>query len=177
MTTSECEFGAGLGKSAVDYLYDFIIEATRLSPEEQEVWNMLCKRKGGNIFKRGFRQEKKGKTRKEKWQKVSKTELICEEFNPILIKNDTAPLSDKESEVLNLLMLGYGFDDCAKILCVSLTTLKTHVVHIYQKKQVSNLHQLMVKVYNPQLNKEQSIINGDFKTEDILEIRNILGGS
>ena len=177
MTTSECEFGAGMGKSAVDYLDDFILWATRLSPEEQEVWNMLCKRKKGDIFKRGFRQEKKEKIRKEKLKAVSGEKIIYDEFNPILVKSDTGRLSDKESEVLNLLMLGYGFEDCASMLCLSITTIKTHVVHIYQKKQVSNIHQLMVKVYNPQLNKEQHTESDNFKTEDIIEIRNILGGS
>ena len=59
MTTSECEFGAGMGKSAVDYLDDFIIWATRLSPEEQEVWNMLCR-------KRGMAAVKKEETKAEK---------------------------------------------------------------------------------------------------------------
>lgn len=177
MTTSECEFGAGMGKSAVDYLDDFILWATRLSPEEQEVWNMLCKRKKGDIFKRGFRQEKKEKIRKEKWKSVFDKKITYDEFNPILVKSDTGHLSNKESEILNLLMLGYGFEDCASMLCLSITTIKTHVIHIYQKKQVSNLHQLMVKVYNPQLNKEQEIFNDNFKAEDVIEIRNILGGS
>ncbi len=50
MTTSENEFDVSTGMSAGDYLDNFILWATRLSPEEQEVWNKLCRNRGYNAF-------------------------------------------------------------------------------------------------------------------------------
>ena len=177
MTTSECEFGAGMGKSAVDYLYDFIILATRLSPEEQEVWNKLCRNRGYNAFgqKNKGRKNLKVLWKQKRREKMKTIDSYNSDFNPILIKEDTEPLTPKEEEVLNILMLGYGFEECARILDLSLTTIKTHIVHIYQKKHVSNLHQLTVKFYNPQLSESEKV--GNFNKSDVLEIRNILGGS
>ena len=96
------------------------------------------------------------------------------DFNPILFREDTEPLTTKEKEVLNHLMLGFNYGECSKMLDMSVTTVKTHVVHIFQKKQVSTLQQLLVKCYNPQLSESGNI--GKFNKNDVLEIRNILGG-
>ena len=164
MTTSECEFGSDMGKSAVDYLYDFIIEATRLSPEEQEVWKELCKKRKMNLRKNySFKPQKNANIRKTNLIKKLlgrsfKMKLKLEvpqriNINPILLNEDIEPLSKREEEVLELILNGYGFEDLMEKLHITQTTVKTHIYNIYSKKQVHNLHQLCVKCFWEQQEK------------------------
>ena len=50
----------------------------------------------------------------------------------------SAPLSDREYEVLNLLARGFSNSECAKILNISAHTIATHVKNIYRKLEVNN---------------------------------------
>lgn len=187
MTTSECEFGAGVGKSAVDYLDDFIIWATRLSPEEQEVWNMLCKKHKHRKTKQ-YQKRQKRQIRIKNKQELLLKRIIRENLkmkieypikpkitiNPELLLEDAGPLTDAENKILELLLNGYGVDYIADKLCISLTTIKTHISNIYQKKHVHNLQQLCVKCFwedwqKPKIPKKKEIKDIDYK-----KIKNLL---
>jgi DNA-binding NarL/FixJ family response regulator len=49
-----------------------------------------------------------------------------------------SPLSERESEVLNLLARGFSYAECADILHVSTNTIGTHVKGIYRKLEVNS---------------------------------------
>lgn len=57
-------------------------------------------------------------------------------------------LTVKEFDILELLKGGYNYQECANILNVSLTTIKTHVTHIFLKLHVNSLQELLVKEFN-----------------------------
>lgn len=50
----------------------------------------------------------------------------------------TAPLTEREYEVLNLLARGLSNVDCAEVLSISSNTIGTHVKNIYRKLEVNN---------------------------------------
>ena len=55
------------------------------------------------------------------------------------------PLTSREREVLNRLMLGLSDQQISRQLVVSAETVKTHVKHIYQKLQVDNRTKAVVR--------------------------------
>jgi len=55
------------------------------------------------------------------------------------------PLSARELEVLNLLSKGFTNRDIANRLFISPSTVKTHTLNIYQKLEVANRTQAIVK--------------------------------
>lgn len=50
----------------------------------------------------------------------------------------TAPLTERETEVLNLLSRGLSNADCANVLSISSNTVGTHIKNIYRKLEVNN---------------------------------------
>lgn len=60
-------------------------------------------------------------------------------------------LTEKEQEILKLLLKGFSYQECAEILIIALTTLKTHVNNILNKKHVHSLHELVVLELTGQL--------------------------
>ncbi len=54
-------------------------------------------------------------------------------------------LSDRELDVLERLVAGDRYAEIATRFCVSLATVKTHVHHIYQKLQVRNRAEAIVR--------------------------------
>lgn len=59
-----------------------------------------------------------------------------------------AELTAKEFDVLELLKGGYNYQECADILQIALTTLKTHVNNLFLKLNVNSLQELLVKEFN-----------------------------
>ena len=61
-------------------------------------------------------------------------------------------ISDREREIVDLLIEGTPNMEIAENLCISINTVKTHVQNIYQKTDVSNRVQLLhrLKVWNQQ---------------------------
>lgn len=57
----------------------------------------------------------------------------------------TLGLSDRELEVLNLLAQGLSNQEMADALFVSLSTIKTHLLHLYQKLDVTRRTQAVGK--------------------------------
>lgn len=56
-------------------------------------------------------------------------------------------ITKREEEITNLLMDGFSYKDVSQNLYISITTLKSHIRNIFQKKQVNSLQQLLVKEY------------------------------
>jgi LuxR family maltose regulon positive regulatory protein len=61
------------------------------------------------------------------------------------IGNLIEPLSDRELEVLRLLVAGQSYDEIAQALVISLNTVKTHVKNIYGKLEASNRKEAITK--------------------------------
>jgi DNA-binding NarL/FixJ family response regulator len=58
-------------------------------------------------------------------------------------------LSQREAEVLALLLHGKASKEIAETCCVSESTVKTHIRHIYEKAGVANRVELMKKIQGP----------------------------
>lgn len=56
-------------------------------------------------------------------------------------------LTNKELEVLDLLSKGYLYKEIAGMLFISISTVKSHLNHIYQKLQVQNRTEAINKLY------------------------------
>ena len=54
-------------------------------------------------------------------------------------------LTKREQEVLNLIMQGLPKQQIADRLCISITTVKTHCVNIYQKFDYHSIPELIAK--------------------------------
>ena len=52
--------------------------------------------------------------------------------------SDTPILTDREREILNMIAAGKSLPDIAKELYLGVTTVKTHVQHLYEKLGVSD---------------------------------------
>ena len=52
--------------------------------------------------------------------------------------NDAPALTDRESEILRLIAAGNSLPEIAKELFLAVTTVKTHVQHVYEKLGVSD---------------------------------------
>jgi len=60
----------------------------------------------------------------------------------------TRHLTPRENQVLVLLYEGYRYREIAQMLFVSLTTVRTHIHHIYEKLGISRKEELFVRVRN-----------------------------
>ncbi len=60
-------------------------------------------------------------------------------------KNVNNTLSERESEVLNLIVQGFCNDEVAKKLFISPLTVKNHIRHIYEKLHVHSRAQVVSK--------------------------------
>ncbi len=70
--------------------------------------------------------------------KVDSTVSFYEKYN----------ITDREKEVTEYLIKGLRYDDIAKGLYISKSTVKTHIRHIYNKVNVSNKVELLNIIYN-----------------------------
>jgi DNA-binding CsgD family transcriptional regulator len=64
------------------------------------------------------------------------------DINISVLKNDKR-LTEKESEVINLMLRGYTYKGIAEYLSLSENTIKYHIKNIYQKFNVSSKMELM----------------------------------
>lgn len=74
---------------------------------------------------------------------TSSTSTATFQQNATVIR--TLGLSDRELEVLNLLAQGLSNQEMADALFVSLSTIKTHLLHLYQKLDVTRRTQAVGK--------------------------------
>ena len=71
---------------------------------------------------------------------VLPTELTAGLVSEIRIRrtSDTPALTDREREILNMIAAGKSLPEIAKELYLGVTTVKTHVQHLYEKLGVSD---------------------------------------
>jgi DNA-binding NarL/FixJ family response regulator len=62
--------------------------------------------------------------------------------------NPQSPLTERETQVLQQLAQGKTYDYIAQTLFVSRDTIKTHIRHIYEKLQVDNKSDAVIKARN-----------------------------
>ena len=142
-----------MSKSAVDYLNDFILKELRLTPEEQENYKKAAIKSGVTLRKEKRPYVRKvGKASKETNKIFREIENSCDKiFNSYGKIAKANALTQTEDRILNLLLQGYSYSDISEKLSLSLTTIKTHVVHLFQKKQVTSLQELIVLCLTGQL--------------------------
>lgn len=56
-------------------------------------------------------------------------------------------ITERENEVIILLLKGYAYNKIAETLCISLSTVRTHVMNIYKKVGINSRFELYNKVY------------------------------
>jgi len=137
---NDSQLGAG------DYMRKFIREATQLTPEEEMIFRKL---------------------RNEYEKKLKKYEKLTEDsyvgFKRSIYVRET--MTERENKIIELLCSGYNYKDVAKIECISLSTVKTHIYNIFQKKGVSSLQELIVLSLTNQL-KGKSLLELQPKAEE-----------
>lgn len=65
--------------------------------------------------------------------------------------SDTEPLTDKELEVLQQLVIGHSYKQIADVLSIGIETVRTHIKHIYAKLHVRSMSQAVVKAINQKI--------------------------
>lgn len=122
----DSQLGAG------DYMKKFIREATQLTPEEELIYQQR---------KKEYKKELK------KYEKLTEDSYVG--FGrSIYIKETT---TERENKIIELLCTGYNYKEISEIEKVSLSTIKTHINNIFQKKGVSSLQELIVLSLTNQL--------------------------
>ncbi|WP_372520897.1 LuxR C-terminal-related transcriptional regulator, partial [Candidatus Ruminimicrobiellum ovillum] len=82
--------------------------------------------------------------------------ILKEESLGIMITND---LTEIEQQIYDLLIDGNSYEEVANVLQRKITTIKTHVAHIFDKKQVNSLQRLIVKHYKEKLSQYENTSN------------------
>lgn len=94
----------------------------------------------------------------EQLQKYLRSENARENITPPPVQTIKPPerinpetgeekLTERENEVYGLLLAGYNYKEIAEELHIADTTVKTHVMTIFGKKQVNSLRELIIKGY------------------------------
>lgn len=104
------------------------------------IWSSLSLYFGIRYFKCNIEKPYGDKYKKELIEGSDTRELFFEKFN----------ITNREKEIILLLMKGYSYNKLAEELVISLTTVKTHVHNIYRKIEVKN----KIELFNL-INKEQ----------------------
>lgn len=71
--------------------------------------------------------------------------LYLRRQNEILLEFKEEPLTKRETEIYNLLLKGYNPTQISQQLNISITTVRTHILHILSKKGCSSQVGLLVK--------------------------------
>jgi len=73
--------------------------------------------------------------------------MVLSSFNAITKNNVSELISKREQEVLELLSKGFLYKEIADKLSITLSTVKRHLNHIYEKLQVQNKTEAINKMY------------------------------
>lgn len=146
------------GAAAVEHLREFIIksfEGKELKHIEQEY---LKDKKQKEIQNKQAEKAAKKELKKAQKELLSiklpnLNKILKEESLDIMITND---LTEMEQQIYDLLVDGNSYEEVANILQKKLTTIKTHVANIFDKKQVNSLPRLIVKHYKEKLSQYEN---------------------
>lgn len=61
-------------------------------------------------------------------------------------KKRTSPLTPRETQIVNLLLEGFSTKDIAKLLNISMDTVKTHRKNIHRKLDTHSVMQMMIRM-------------------------------
>ena len=130
---------------ALQHLRDFILEGLALTPEEKKT---LAKHQKVKKAKKKLEQKVANKSFKkfENLERKIFKEFDIEENGLDLFEmmSNLEDLTEKEVLIVELLKQGYSYAECAEKLFISVSTIKTHIDHIFSKKGVSSLQELLV---------------------------------
>ena len=73
--------------------------------------------------------------------------MVLSSFNVITKNNVSELISKREQEVLELLSKGFLYKEIAEKLNITLSTVKRHLNHVYEKLQVQNKTEAINKMY------------------------------
>lgn len=73
--------------------------------------------------------------------------MVLSSFNVITKNNVSELISKREQEVLELLSKGFLYKEIADKLSITLSTVKRHLNHVYEKLQVQNKTEAINKMY------------------------------
>jgi len=73
--------------------------------------------------------------------------MVLSSFNVITKNNVSEYISKREQEVLELLSKGFLYKEIAEKLSITLSTVKRHLNHVYEKLQVQNKTEAINKMY------------------------------
>jgi DNA-binding NarL/FixJ family response regulator len=73
--------------------------------------------------------------------------MVLSSFNVITKNNVSELISKREQEVLELLSKGFLYKEIAEKLSITLSTVKRHLNHVYEKLQVQNKTEAINKMY------------------------------
>lgn len=104
------------------------------------IWSILSLYFGIRYFKYNLEKSYGDKDEQALIEIADTREQFFEKFN----------ITNREKEIILLLMKGYSYNQLAEELVISLTTVKTHVHNIYRKVEVKN----KIELFNL-INKEQ----------------------
>ncbi|MBZ9625864.1 helix-turn-helix transcriptional regulator [Clostridium sp. FP2] len=97
------------------------------------LWNLFSIYFGVNYFKDNIYKFYNLENQKDAKEVQDKQKHFFEKFN----------ITNREKEIILLLIKGYSYNQLAEELVISLTTVKTHVHNIYRKAGVKNKIQLI----------------------------------
>lgn len=69
--------------------------------------------------------------------------LLCEEKRPAIVPSESQLLSEREMDVLKLMVKGHRYTDIATQLFISPNTVRTHVNNVYKKLHLSSKSEMM----------------------------------
>lgn len=69
--------------------------------------------------------------------------LLCEEKRPSIVPSESQLLSEREMDVLKLMVKGHRYTDIAAQLFISPNTVRTHVNNVYKKLHLSSKSEMM----------------------------------
>jgi len=148
--------------NAEEHMLQFIAQSTMLTPQERE-----------NLKLMGFSQaQKKSRLCDKAAEKEKNKKRFLSQFNTDSDFSIDDNLTQKEKEVLELLKRGFSYEECARELVLSQTTVKTHINNLFQKKQVNSHQQLLINEFNPQ-KTEAFVIHPELTAQEV-KILNLL---
>lgn len=130
---------------ALQHLRDFILEGLALTPEEKKA---LAKHQKVQKTKKKLEQKEVNKSLKRseslKLKIYKELDIEVNGLNSFWKMYIFEDLTEKEALIVELLKQGYSYVECAEKLFISVSTIKTHIANVFQKRGVSSLQELLV---------------------------------
>lgn len=146
------------GAAAVEHLREFIIKSFEVKELKHIEQEYLKDKKQKEIQNKQAEKAAKKELKKAKKELLSiklpnLNKILKEESLDIMITND---LTEMEQQIYDLLVDGNSYEEVANIIQRKLSSVKTHVASIFDKKQVNSLQKLIVKHYKEKISQYEN---------------------